>query len=143
MCLWGKYHRKGKNMENSNTIVPVVLEADLIEQQKQARLEKARETRRRNNLEKKVITNALTQVAKQKVKMLDENGKIVIKTKAELLSEKILEDALSDEISAKDRQEAFKLIRDTMGEKPTERVEAQVGLTLEDYVKKVQGDSDY
>ena len=130
-------------MENSNTIVPVVLEADLIEQQKQARLEKARETRRRNNLEKKVITNALTQVAKQKVKMLDENGKIVIKTKAELLSEKILEDALSDEISAKDRQEAFKLIRDTMGEKPTERVEAQVGLTLEDYVKKVQGDSDY
>lgn len=130
-------------MENSNTIVPVVLEADLIEQQKQARLEKARETRRRNNLEKKVITNALTQVAKQKVKMLDENGKTVIKTKAELLSEKILEDALSDEISAKDRQEAFKLIRDTMGEKPTERVEAQVGLTLEDYVKKVQGDSDY
>lgn len=130
-------------MEN-NTIIPVVVEADLIEQQKQARLEKARETRRKNNLEKKVITKALTDVAKQKVKMYDpESKKIIYKTKAELLSEKILEDALSDEISAKDRQEAFKLIRDTMGEKPTERVEAQVGLTLEQLVQRVNGDSDY
>ena len=131
-------------METANTIVPVVLEADVLEQQKQARIQKAKETRRKNNLEKKVITNALTQVAKQRIKMYDpEQNKMVFKTKAELLAEKILDDALSEEISAKDRQEAFKLIRDTMGEKPTERVEAQVGLTLEDYVKKVQGDSDY
>ena len=39
--------------------------------------------------------------------------------------------------------EAFKIVRDTIGEKPTDKIQGNLTLTYEDAIKKVSGNNEY
>ena len=44
---------------------------------------------------------------------------------------------------AKEQDKSFEILRDTMGQKPKEELEAKINMTYEDYIKKVEGENEY
>lgn len=44
---------------------------------------------------------------------------------------------------AKEQDKSFETLRDTMGQKPKEEIEAKINMTYEDYIKKVEGEDEY
>lgn len=44
---------------------------------------------------------------------------------------------------AKNEDKSFEVLRDTMGQKPKEEIEAKISMTYEDYIKEVEDENEY
>lgn len=44
---------------------------------------------------------------------------------------------------AKNEDKSFEVLRDTMGQKPKEEIEAKISMTYEDYIKEVEDEDEY
>ena len=44
---------------------------------------------------------------------------------------------------AKEQDKSFETLRDTMGQKPKEEIEAKINMTYEDYIKEVEDENEY
>lgn len=60
------------------------------------------------------------------------------------LGAKDFEEILDNLIArAKNEDKSFEVLRDTMGQKPKEEIEAKLSMTYEDYIKEVEDEDEY
>lgn len=109
--------------------------------------QKAQETRRRNNLEKQVIAASLKKQLKKKYKVRvydpeTDKTEVVIVKGEEMIGQRMMQIATGQEFSASESIKAAEFIRDSIGEKPTERrkVEGNVTFAWEQMVDKIRDD---
>lgn len=123
------------------------MKAEIVEKKNLTPAQKAKETRRQNNLTKQVIASSLKkQLKKQyKVKVYDpvtDATTTVVMRGAEMIGQRMMQIATSDEFTATESIKASEFIRDTIGEKPTEhkQVEGKVTFAWEQMVEKIKED---
>lgn len=124
-------------------------EIQIIDKKKTS-VEKAKETRRKNNLQKQVIAQSLNKLvkAKYKVRVYDpetDTTKVVTMTGVQRIGERLMDIAVNkDAYSAKESLQAMEFIRDTIGEKPTEhkQVEGNFTFAWEQMVENITDDDD-
>lgn len=123
------------------------MKAEIVEKKNLTPAQKAKETRRQNNLTKQVIASSLKkQLKKQyKVKVYDpvtDATTTVVMRGAEMIGQRMMQIATSEEFTATESIKASEFIRDTIGEKPTEhkQVEGKVTFAWEQMVEKIKED---
>lgn len=123
------------------------MKTEIVEKKNLTPAQKAKETRRQNNLTKQVIASSLKkQLKKQyKVKVYDpvtDATTTVVMRGAEMIGQRMMQIATSEEFTATESIKASEFIRDTIGEKPTEhkQVEGKVTFAWEQMVEKIKED---
>lgn len=123
-------------------------EIEIIDK-KNTSVEKAKQTRKKNNLQKQVIAQNLRKLMKAKYKVLiidPETGKekYITVTGSERIGSRIMDIAVNPDYEAKESLKAIEFIRDTIGEKPTEhkQVEGKVTFSWEQMVEEIKEDDE-
>lgn len=122
---------------NAGAIALAKANANLTPEEKERRLRKAQETRRKNNLERKAFKEAFAKEGKKKVLIFDsETGKHIQCTKVEAIAKSVYMIAVDSNVEPKDRLKSTELIAKMSGEF-NDNQQVSVTVKLEDYLKDV------
>lgn len=103
--------------------------------------EKGARTRRKNKYEEKKIQQQLNDLLSQPLVFKDEEGKIKNTTRLEQITLNLIDTAL--EKGGKQVVAAFTAIRDSVGEKPTNKVDVDGTLGIESYLNPIESDEEW
>lgn len=103
--------------------------------------EKSARTRRKNKYEEKKIQQQLNDLLSQPLVFKDEDGKIKNTTRLEQITLNLIDTAL--EKGGKQVVSAFTAIRDSVGEKPTNKVDVDGTLGIESYLNPIESDEEW
>lgn len=109
-------------MANEQNLKPI------LDSQRARELQEKSVQKRKENIEKEKTFKAMLLLA------LDEVNPITGKTKREEINDAIIERAKVGDTRA------FEVIRDTVGEKPVDKAAVATGNTIEEALKRVEGD---
>lgn len=118
--------------------------SNLTPEERKERAKKAGETRRNNNLKKKMLEGLLAKELKTKVKIKDpETGEPIYISKSEAIVKQLVLDAVN--LSNKDRLDTIKFIFDKIDGKgnDTPQAEVNVNFRFEEMIKKVSSDDKW
>lgn len=103
--------------------------------------EKSARTRRKNKYEEKKIQQQLNDLLSQPLVFKDADGKIKNTTRLEQITLNLIDTAL--EKGGKQVVSAFTAIRDSVGEKPTNKVDVDGTLGIESYLNPIESDEEW
>jgi hypothetical protein len=98
------------------------------EEQKQARVKKSALTQRKHNSEKQAFRKAFDGALRRKWRYRNEKGEIVEGNGLEAIAMNVIAQAIDPE--GKNVVPSAVFIRDTMGEKPTDKIEADTSIEI-------------
>lgn len=110
--------------------------ANMSEEERKAEIERRNYTKRKNNYEKRMLEKSLRTLLEGKWNFNDKDGKSVVGSGYDAMSTNMIRKAMSD---GRDAVSAYIAIRDTVGEKPVDKVEQDntVEVVMSDEMKKL------